>query len=144
MVDLFECFSLGRKIGPGVAVGGIQASVSKPISDDSHIDIRSDQLNTYAVSKGVRGHAFARERRQLFGSRLNVLIEFKPNTRRTEGFAIAIDEDRLIVRTGLPLEQRFDQIRRFAPQWTDSRLAALAKKPHLSRGLEADRFGTDV
>jgi len=54
-------------------VRGIQAGVTEPASDHSHVNPGGDQLDTGRVPKGMGMDALAGERRYLFGGRLNVL-----------------------------------------------------------------------
>jgi hypothetical protein len=103
--------------------------VSKPIPDNSHIDACGYQLDSHAVSKGVWTHAFSRKRWYLLRGCLNILLEFESRTRRTEGLAIAIDEDWLTVTTRLASQQCSEQIYRFRPQWADSGFPAFPKEP---------------
>ena len=86
-IDLLECFSFCFEIGSCVEVGRVQSSMSKPISDNSHIDACGNQLDADAMPKRVRTHAFSRERWYLLGGCLNILPEFKSHTRRTERLA---------------------------------------------------------
>src|SRR5438128_6180858 len=105
--------------------------MSKPISDNSHIDACGNQLDSNAMSKRVRTHAFSRERWYLPGGGLNISLEFKPYARRTEGSAVAVHEDWLIVPTGLASQQCSEQVYRFRPQWADPRFPTLSKERHV-------------
>jgi hypothetical protein len=105
--------------------------MSKPISDNSHIDASGNQLDSNAMSKRVWPHAFFRERWYLSGGCLNILLEFKPYTRRTERSAVAIHEHWLIVPTGLAPQQCSEQVYCFRPQWADSGFPAFSKERHV-------------
>ena len=107
--------------------------MSKPISDNSHIDAIGNELNANAMSKRVWPHAFSRERWYLSSGGLNILLEFKAYTRRTERSAVAIHEDWLIVPTVLAAQQCSEQVYSFRPQWADPRFPAFSKERHVGR-----------
>jgi hypothetical protein len=118
--------------------------MSKPISDNSHVDACGYQLDSNAMSKRVGPHPFFRERWYLLGGCLNILPEFKSHTRRTERLAITIHEDRFIVSTGLSSQQCAEQIHRFRPQWADSGFPAFSKELHVGRRLEPNCVRTHI
>ena len=103
------------EISSSVQVGRVQSSVSKPISDDGHIDAGCNQLGSDAVSKRVWADAFSRERWCFLGCRPNILLELESYSCRTERSAIAIHEDRFIIPAGPAPQQCSQQIHRFRP-----------------------------
>jgi hypothetical protein len=58
-IDLIECFAFRVDICSCVQVGRIASSMSEPISDDSHVDARGNQLNSHAVSERMWAYAFS-------------------------------------------------------------------------------------
>src|SRR5258708_12794223 len=81
-------------------IGRVQSCMSEPVADHGHIDTGSDKLNADAMTPSVRRDALCRERGHAPGSRLNVLLEFEPNPRRTKRLTVSVDEDGFVISPG--------------------------------------------
>jgi len=75
--------------------------MSEPVADHGHIDTGSDKLNADAMTPSVWCDALCRERGHVPGRRLNVLLEFEANPRRTKRLTVSVDEDGFVISAGL-------------------------------------------
>jgi hypothetical protein len=101
---------------------------------EHYADAPRNELDFNAVAKCVWADALSRQRWYLFGGCLNILLELASYTCRGDRSAIAIQEDWLIVASGLAPQQSFRQIHRSRSQWADSGFPAFSKELHV--GLE--------
>jgi len=70
--------------------------------------------------------------------------EFEAHTGGTQGIAVAIHEERLIIGSRLSLEQRREEIHCFRPQWANSLLPTFSEQGHLCGRAEADGLRTQI
>jgi hypothetical protein len=92
----------------------------------------------------MRANVFLRKRRHCPSCLLNVLIEFEPNTDRTQRAAIAINKDLLVLVARFSLQQRLEESRRLRPQRTDTGFATFTEQLHLSGRIEANSRRRDI
>ena len=118
--------------------------MAEPTADDRDVDARRDEVHGGGVPEGVRRHMLGTQRRRGFCRSPHVGGKLEPDTRGTERFAITVDEQPLVRRPWLSLEQLTQQQDRFRPERADAFLSALAGQAHAARAFEPDRFGAQI
>ncbi len=142
--DLFERLSLGFEIGLSVVVGRVEADMPQPAADDGDVDARRDEVDGRRVPEAVRRHMFQTQRGRRFRRGRDVGRQLEPHARSSQWLAVAIDEDALIRRAWLPLQQLLHQSHGFRPERADAFLSPLAVKTHIIRCFKTDRAGTQI
>ena len=142
--DLFERLSLGFEIGLSVVVGRVEADMPQPAADDGDVAARRDEVDGRRVPEAVRRHMFQTQRGRRFRRGRDVGRQLEPHARSSQWLAVAIDEDALIRRAWLPLQQLLHQSHGFRPERADAFLSPLAVKTHIIRCFKTDRAGTQI
>ena len=78
--------------------------MAKPAANDRDVDTGRDEMNGGSVAEAVRRHVLAVQRWLGFSRRFHIARKLEPDARGTERLAIAVDKQRLVGVSGLPLQ----------------------------------------
>jgi hypothetical protein len=79
--------------------------VSKPATDDRHVNAGRDKTYSYSVPESVWTDSLAEQRRGLCGRSCCILLQFESDAGCLEGVSVPVCEDGFIFSTRVPFQK---------------------------------------
>src|ERR1017187_2367898 len=109
----------------------VESNVTEHAADGRQVDTGGHHLDSHGVAERVWVDVLPLQGRQFLACGLDILCKLEPDSGSTQGPAVAIDEQRLMIGSGLSFEQRDQQLSRLRPDWSEPLFAALAVQPDM-------------